>query len=154
MGATYELTPDSPAVPNWKGLGLDTFNPRLWDGLPSERAREPGCPSLPPPFLKASWNPADNISWPEFTGGRARVAAPVAGGDHKAREIQSAVQARKIRRKDVNLGYEWKPARDRLGTERGPRGRLFGLLIWNSPGEVARPEMGRESRIGRDGTLS
>jgi hypothetical protein len=55
----------------------------------------------------------------------------VALGDQNPREVGGRVQARKIRRKDVELGCE-EQAQDRLGIEKGlSRGVFSGFLSGN-----------------------
>ena len=67
--AAYDLPPGSTSVPNWKGVGLDRFNPRLSAGLSGGPAEKPVRPHPLTPFLKTSWSPADNSFWSGLAGG-------------------------------------------------------------------------------------
>jgi hypothetical protein len=78
----------------------------------------------------------------------------VARGEQNPRVVGGRAQARKIRRKDVELGYKRERAQDRLGTERGFwRDAFSGFLSGNGRGRrrvpkwEARPDLEKPGRL-------
>jgi hypothetical protein len=65
----------------------------------------------------------------------------VARGDQNPREVSGRAQARKIPRKDIELGCKGKRAQGLLGTEKGlSRGAFPGFLSGNRRGRRRLPK--------------